>query len=81
VYQRVSDANHENESLKGAYEICNIGHHRDECVNEALDWRNMKLGESWDDVAFVSLAPIPIGWMIGYLAFFVTRWIGAGFNR
>lgn len=87
---------HENQEIIGhhryfynaSYETCTIlkDAGRDpefknkDCFDHAWSNSSVFLKDRWANVAFMALAPIPIGWLFIYGCVRLFRWIRAGFK-
>ena len=87
IYQRNADIEAADGFAEFAYKVCvktsePFGH-RDEiarCEKERKDHMDVWLKGSWSNVAFLALAPIPLGWLAGLILVNVGRAQVIGFR-
>lgn len=88
-YQRDSDIHRAEGAFHVAYQICHDIQdgatlrgkelNPEKCTAEGERSWALALEGTWAGVAFVSMAPIPAGWIGAYLLRAIWRWVRTGF--
>ncbi len=86
LFQRTSDVDRAQDFMNETYQTCidlkkqhndfNFG----PCMDEAEKNYAIFVKDSWGNVAFTALAPIPIGWLLAYTVIGIFRWVRRGFH-
>jgi hypothetical protein len=88
LYQRNSDITKANDTASLSHRICLEAEsarndpNRDPaaCDGKYLEAYKLWMDGSWANVAFVAVAPIPLGWLGVYALIRIRRWILDGFR-
>jgi hypothetical protein len=87
IYQRNIDIQRAEHFVDLAYRACTEAkylHHDydfESCSRESEKNWAIWLEGSWGNVAYISLVPIPFGWIAAYLTIKIFRWVKAEFKR
>ena len=88
-YQRTADIRQAEKAFHLAYQTCrdiqdnaasrNKDFDFNKCDAKGAEAWDLSLEGSWAKAAFVSLAPIPLGWLAMYLLMVLWKWVRLGF--
>lgn len=87
IYQRSADVERASDHAELSYRLCAEDNVRknvldnSNCMLELNKNMAIWLEGSWANVAFVSLVPIPLGWLVVYVIIKIYRWVNVGFKR
>jgi hypothetical protein len=85
TWQRIADVKSASSGAGWLYEACtnqkSLYHTNDDCRKELHEAYALRLEGSWENVAVLSLVPIPIAWIAVLGVVGVSRWVRAGFDE
>ena len=87
IYQRNADLENAQFAANLTYRVCTENKTLKQdfdfksCLREVEKTSAIWLDGSWSNVAFISLAPIPLGWLVVYMLIRIYQWVKAGFNK